>query len=118
MVQRLFVYGSLAPGRPNAHVLEKICGSWEDATVTGTLHSEGWGAKLGYPAIVLGAHGEDVEGFLFCSDRLSDFWPVLDEFEGAAYERVLAACRLADKSTVDAYVYVLRGQTGGGPITS
>ena len=29
MIQRLFVYGTLAPGRPNEHVLSEIGGSWE-----------------------------------------------------------------------------------------
>ena len=50
MTERLFVYGSLAPGESNAHVLAGIDGTWEPATVTGTLHPEGWGATLGFPA--------------------------------------------------------------------
>ena len=29
MIQRLFVYGTLALGRPNEHVLRKIGGTWE-----------------------------------------------------------------------------------------
>ena len=32
-MERLFVYGTLAPGRPNEHVLGEIEGSWEAATV-------------------------------------------------------------------------------------
>ena len=110
MIQRLFVYGTLAPGRPNEHLLNEIGGSWEDATVTGTLHPEGWGATMGYPAIVLSEYGEDVDGFLFSSDKLSDHWAKLDEFEGEAYERVLAVVKLRDNSTVDAYVYALKGK--------
>ncbi len=110
MIQRLFVYGTLAPGRPNEHVLDEIEGSWEDATVTGTLHPEGWGATMGYPAIVLGEAGDEVEGSLFSSDELSHHWARLDEFEGKAYERVLAVVRLRDNSTVDAYVYALKGK--------
>ena len=110
MIQRLFVYGTLAPGRPNEHLLNEIGGSWQDATVTGTLHPEGWGATMGYPAIVLSEDGEDVDGFLFSSDKLSDHWAKLDEFEGDAYERVLAVVKLRDNSTVDAYVYALKGK--------
>ena len=53
MTERLFVYGTLGPGRPNEHVLGSIDGSWEAASVTGTLHDEGWGAAMGYPGIVL-----------------------------------------------------------------
>ena len=32
MIQRLFVYGTLAPGQPNEHVLGDIEGSWETAS--------------------------------------------------------------------------------------
>ncbi len=110
MIQRLFVYGTLAPGRPNEHLLNEIGGSWEEATLTGTLHPEGWGATMGYPAIVLGDDGDEVEGFLFSSEKLSEHWSRLDEFEGEAYERVLAVARLKDDRTVDAYVYVLKGK--------
>jgi gamma-glutamylcyclotransferase (GGCT)/AIG2-like uncharacterized protein YtfP len=108
VIERLFVYGTLGPGRPNEHVLDAIGGSWETATVTGTLRHEGWGAELGYPGIDLDEHGCEVEGFLFTSENLSGHWAVLDEFEGEAYERVLAKVKLKDGSKVDAYIYMLR----------
>ena len=110
MIERLFVYGTLAPGRPNEHLLNEIGGSWEDATVTGTLHLEGWGATMGYPGIVLDRCAEEIEGFLFSSNELSDNWARLDEFEGEAYERVLAVVKLGDNSKVDAYVYALKSK--------
>jgi len=110
MIQRLFVYGTLAPGRPNEHLLKEIGGCWEEATVTGTLRPEGWGATMGYPGIVLGGYGEEVEGFLFSSDKLSDHWARLDEFEGEVYERALAVVKLRDNTTVDAYTYILKGK--------
>ncbi len=47
MTERLFVCGTLAPGRPNAHILAEVPGSWEPASVTGTLRAEGWGAAMG-----------------------------------------------------------------------
>ena len=108
MIQRLFVYGSLAPGRPNEHVLGEIGGSWEAATVTGTLRQEGWGAEMGYPGIVLDEHGNEIQGFLFSSEKLSDHWARLDEFEGKSYERVMTVVKLNDNRTVDAYIYQLR----------
>jgi hypothetical protein len=40
MIQRLFVNGTLVPGGPNEHVLSDIGGSWEAATVSGTLRQE------------------------------------------------------------------------------
>lgn len=108
MLERLFVYGTLAPGRPNEHVLSAIGGSWEPATVNGTLRPEGWGAAMGYPGIDLDEQGGEVEGFLFSSENLSGHWAALDEFEGEAYKRVLAEVRLKDGRTVDAHIYTLR----------
>jgi len=46
VIEKLFVYGTLGPGRPNEHVLDAVGGSWETATVSGTLREEGWGAVL------------------------------------------------------------------------
>lgn len=31
----LFVYGTLGPGRPNAHIMENIGGSWQPGYVLG-----------------------------------------------------------------------------------
>lgn len=108
MTHRLFVYGTLAPGRTNAHLLERIGGTWEAAHVVGTLHEEGWGATEGYPAIVLDDRGEAVDGFVFRSHALARHWDELDAFEGDAYERVRTGVTLADGRVVDACVYVLR----------
>lgn len=110
MTSRLFVYGTLAPGRPNEHVLAGIPGAWESASITGTLVHQGWGAALGFPGVIVDAHGEDrVDGFLFTSDRLDEHWHRLDEFEGDGYERVPTSVRVAEGRVEDAYVYVLRG---------
>ena len=113
-IPRLFVYGSLAPGRANAHVLADFPGTWKPATVVGTLVPEGWGAAAGYPGIVLGEQGATVEGLLFSSESLAEHWARLDEFEGDAYERVLTRVTLQDGSTVEAYVYALRGNSQPG----
>jgi gamma-glutamylcyclotransferase (GGCT)/AIG2-like uncharacterized protein YtfP len=107
MILRLFVYGTLAPGRANAQVLAPIPGEWEPATVTGTLLPEGWGAAAGYPGIILDEHGGDVAGLLFSSDRLAEHWPRLDAFEGNGYQRVLTTATRSDGTAVEAYVYAL-----------
>ena len=52
-MEKLFIYGTLAPGRPNEHKLRDIDGIWEEAIVKGILHQEGWGADMGYPGIIL-----------------------------------------------------------------
>lgn len=107
MTDRLFVYGTLAPGRPNAHVLAGIPGRWEPASVRGTLLEKGWGAAVGYPGIVLNEHGENVHGLIFSSDVLAAHWSRLDEFEGDGYERVVASATLQDGTLVGAYIYTL-----------
>ena len=108
MTEKLFVYGTLAPNRPNAHILEDIGGSWEEGSVTGILKEEGWGAAMGYPAIILDPKGTEVKGFIFSSKHLSRHWKILDDFEGEAYQRVIAKVTLLDGATTDAYLYTLR----------
>jgi gamma-glutamylcyclotransferase (GGCT)/AIG2-like uncharacterized protein YtfP len=109
MTERLFVYGTLAPDRPNEHVLADVPGSWEQATVKGTLFQEGWGACLGYPVIVLNELGSEVHGFVFSSEELAPHWARLDEFEGDGYERVVTLVKLGDGTVVKAHVYALKG---------
>lgn len=108
MMHRLFVYGTLAPGRPNEQVLAGLSGEWEPATVRGELVQEGWGAQAGFPGIVLDKHGREVDGFLFSSEGLDRHWRRLDDFEGDGYQRVLTSTRLQNGQTVEANIYVLR----------
>ena len=105
--RRLFIYGTLAPGQPNAHVLAPLQGSWQPATVRGTLHPKGWGASLGYPAIVLDEKGTIVKGQIFSSEQLPDYWHILDEFEGSAYQRVTTLAHCEDGALISVQVYVL-----------
>lgn len=107
-MQRLFIYGSLAPGRPNEHILAGVPGSWDAASVTGTLREEGWGAAMGFPGLDLDADGETIEGLVFSSNALAMHWATLDAFEGDGYIRTPAAVRLASGETVEAFVYALR----------
>lgn len=108
MIERLFAYGSLAPGRPNEHILAAVPGTWEPASVTGRLREEGWGAALGFPGLDLDAQGETIEGFVFSSEQLAEHWARLDAFEGDAYRRILADVRLGNGQTVQAHLYALR----------
>jgi gamma-glutamylcyclotransferase (GGCT)/AIG2-like uncharacterized protein YtfP len=103
----LFVYGTLAPGRANAHVLADVPGTWTPATVRGHFHAQGWGATEGFPALVPDSAAGAVDGFVLASAALPDAWPRLDAFEGEAYERVIVDAQLADGSVVAAFVYVL-----------
>lgn len=110
-VERLFVYGSLAPGRPNEHIMHGIDGKWEQAFVYGFLHNSGWGAAMGFPGIELHEKGGKVPGFLFTSSDLWQHWARLDAFEGAEYQRVKTPVfLLPQEQEVSAFLYVLIGQ--------
>lgn len=108
MAQRLFVYGTLAPGQPNAHVLADVPGHWEPASVRDHRHALGWGATMGYPGLVLDGRGDVITGLLFTSDELAAHFARLDGFEGEAYERVVTCVTRNDGSTVEAHVYQVR----------
>jgi gamma-glutamylcyclotransferase (GGCT)/AIG2-like uncharacterized protein YtfP len=110
MLARLFVYGTLTPGRPNAHVLSSVKGEWQKGWVRGQLLHEGWGAKFGYPGLVLDDSAKLIEGFLLSSEELTNEWARLDNFEGAQYERVIAQVHLASGRAVSAFVYQIKRQ--------
>jgi gamma-glutamylcyclotransferase (GGCT)/AIG2-like uncharacterized protein YtfP len=78
----LATYGTLAPGRPNHHQLDGLDGQWSQGQVCGTLVDAGWGAGLGYPALVLDARGTPVDVQVFESVELPAHWSRLDQFEG------------------------------------
>lgn len=87
--RRLAVYGSLAPGEVNHHVIADLPGSWEDGIVTGVLHAPEPGSTSQFPALRWRAGGPPVTARLFVSDALPAQWERLDAFEGAAYRRIL-----------------------------
>lgn len=108
MIEKLFVYGTLAPNRPNEHILKKIGGSWQDATVRGILKEKGWGANMGYPGIELNDNADEIKGFIFESKNLSNHWKILDNFEGNEYKRVITKAQLKNKNIIETYIYTLR----------
>jgi len=108
MTKRLFVYGTLVPGGPNEHVLNAIGGTWEEASVKGCLKQQGWGSEMGYPGIVLDDAGDEIIGYLFCSDKLDYHWDELDDFEGKEYKRILIKVKTKNQMIVEAYIYILR----------
>lgn len=110
-MQRLFIYGTLAPSRANHKIMEGISGTWEMATLKGILLQEGWGVEMGCPGIVPSEDGEEVEGFIFSSESLEDHWAMLDEFEGEGYERVPVTVCVDGKYDVEAFVYALNQKT-------
>ncbi len=108
MTQHLFVYGSLAPDQPNHYVLAQLQGDWVTASMRGHLTATGWGAKMGYPALVLDDGADPVAGYVLTSEQLGEAWAALDAFEGDDYHRVSARARIRGGELVEAFVYVLR----------
>ena len=109
---RLATYGTLAPGQPNHHQLSALRGEWQIAHVHGWLVDDGWGAELGYPAMVLDPHGPPVPVHLFESPDLQEHWQRLDAFEGGGYRRVSATLTTLD-GDVDAWIYVSAARADG-----
>jgi gamma-glutamylcyclotransferase (GGCT)/AIG2-like uncharacterized protein YtfP len=103
----LVVYGSLAPGRSNHHVIAGVRGTWSDAFVRGHLHSSGWGITLGYLGLVPDPDGERLPVKLFSSPELPGQWARLDEFEGPEYRRVLIDVEDENGVFATAYVYAV-----------
>lgn len=85
----LAVYGTLAPGQPNHHVVAPLGDEWMDGVIEGELLPTGWGATLGYPAFRPRAGGADVAVQVLASPMLPGAWPELDRFEGPEYRRIL-----------------------------
>lgn len=101
---RLATYGTLAPGCANHHQLAALKGTWRRATVRGRLVEAGWGAKLGFPGMILDPSGDIIELDVFESSDLPAHWSRLDEFEGAGYRRVITRASTVD-GDLDVSIY-------------
>lgn len=106
---RLATYGTLAPGRVNHHQLAGLEGTWSTGTIRGRLIQTGWGAALGYPALVLdegqSRDGDKIIVHLFTSADLPNHWDRLDAFEGAEYRRGQIMVETAE-GLVAAWIYL------------
>ncbi len=87
----LAVYGTLAPGQPNHHVVAPLGGEWTDGLIEGDLLPLGWGAALGYPGFRPRVGGAAVAVQVLTAPLLATAWPTLDRFEGPEYQRILVS---------------------------
>jgi gamma-glutamylcyclotransferase (GGCT)/AIG2-like uncharacterized protein YtfP len=81
---RLAVYGTLAPGGPNASVLADISGEWSEGTVRGELTKD-----EGLPWFRWREADSDVGVKVLTSTDLPYYFPEIDRFEGKRYARSL-----------------------------
>ncbi len=71
------------------------------------MFDQGLDADLGYPGIVLDGSANQVEGLVFSAEGLDLQWPMLAEFEGEGYQRVLTTAILDSGEQLMVYVYAL-----------
>ena len=107
-IERLAVYGSLAPGRSNHHHLADIPGAWREGWVEGVLHDRGWGAAQGFPGIRMERGGPRVEVHVLESNDLAQHWDRLDDFEGEEYHRASVEIHGLETGPVAGWIYALK----------
>lgn len=108
MIERLFVYGTLAPGRQNAGQLAKVTGHWQPASATGYYDVLGWGKTEGYPGAVIDPQGQQIAGWLLTSSQLYRHWKRLDQFEGRYYQRLVTRVVTARGRHIRAHIYCVK----------
>lgn len=84
----LAIYGTLAPGRSNHHVVADIEGDWIDVAIRGHRFTARWRDSPGYPGFRPDPEGPIVEALVLASDEMSAHWDRLDHFEGPGYQRI------------------------------
>lgn len=72
----------------------------------GSVSADGWGLTGGYPGLKLDPEGDEIAVQVLESPDLPDHWARLDDFEGDAYNRVIAPVE-TPLGTVDAFIYVV-----------
>ena len=109
-IERLFVYGSLAPGEPNERFLKRIQGLWQEGNIFGTVINPEWRIAGGYPGLKLDNPTNLVEGKVFSSSQLKELWEELDEFEDTEhYSRVLVPIFIkGEPNPVEGFVYIAK----------
>ena len=108
---RLAVYGSLAPGKKNHHVMAGAQGTWRQAVLRGSLRNAGWGAGEGFPGFLWDGTSAPVAAQVFSSPDLPQHWQRLDEFEGREYARILVPVEIGDGEIEVCNVYALAERT-------
>ena len=104
MPARLFVYGTLQPGRVRWPHLAPFVTTWTDATATGRLYDTGHD----FPAMVFDTDGDVVPGVVVDLDppRRDEALDAMDRIEGFLYRRLVV-----ETSIGPAWSYEWMGRT-------
>ncbi len=109
---KLAIYGSLAPGASNHHIVNPIHDQeWLETTVEGRVFELGWGIDMGYPAMVWTPGQNKLSTHLLKSPDLPNHWSRLDFFEGDNYIRILIPVFLGASFLTVANIYEARWAT-------
>lgn len=87
--RHLAVYGTLAPGESNHHILGSIPGEWTPVELRGVRFTLQVGTDIGYPGYNWQPDGPTVDAYLLTSPKLPEHFDRLDRFEGPDYCRIL-----------------------------
>ena len=82
--ERLVIYGTLAPGKPNHNVIADLGGEYHDCAVHGRISEVD-----GFPHFTWAPSDAGLGALLFSSKQLPGKWDELDRFEGDGYKRRL-----------------------------
>ena len=104
----LAVYGTLAPGAPNHHLIEDLRGKWREGNVQGEFHQKGWGAQQGYPGMRWIPRASTVPVKILVSVDLEYHWERLDDLEGPGYQRILVPVYQGGRVIAVANIYEAR----------
>lgn len=89
---RLVVYGSLAPGQANHHIVEALDGQWTPCTIRGSIEM-----RDGYRVFRWDEKGAPIDAQMLSSAQLPEAWAAIDEFEGAGYRRCVIPVEIGRK---------------------
>jgi gamma-glutamylcyclotransferase (GGCT)/AIG2-like uncharacterized protein YtfP len=82
--QRLAVYGTLAPGEPNASLLGSVAGQWSSGIVQGVVAE-----RHGLKEFTWTTEGDSIPVKVLSAERLAQQFDAIDRFEGPNYRRIL-----------------------------
>lgn len=101
--QKLVVYGTLAPGKPNNCMISDLEGKYEKCVVWGRIEE-----YEGLPRYTWQVGDNEIEATLFNSRELLRKWDILDRFEGDSYRRRLVPIKI-NGGISTAYIYASKG---------